>query len=260
MDVIKSEYVYFIKIYEVLNISRAAEELGIQQAGLSKALKLLERNSKSKLFYRTNRGLIPTDSAKILYSKLCTLEETWSQYDDLNIHGKINISSHPLLAQKYLPNFINQSTIRFPNLFINFKFSPSTQVTRDILNFETDIGIVVNPPKHNDLVIHKLAKERIILWGHGNDKVIYYNPEMIGIAKTLKSFKEMKHIPIADYHVLANIVRFTKGYVLAPSSLPIKDRVPFQEVAPVDVALIYHYEREKSKAFVESIKLIKESV
>ena len=243
-----------------MNLSRASEELGIQQAGLSKALKTLEKNTKTKLFYRTNRGLIPTDTAKILYSKLCSLEEVWAQSDKTNIHGKLNISSHPLLAQKYLANFIHKANLNFPELFLNFKFKPSVQVTRDILNFETDIGLVVNPPKHNDLVIHRLAREKIILWGHGTEKVLYYNPEMIGVARTLKAFKEMKHIPIANYHLLANILKQTKGYVLAPSSLPIDPKTPQKEVSPVQVALIYHYEREKSKAFSETVKLIRETV
>lgn len=54
---------YFIQIFESGSILRAAEQLFISQQALSKSLATLEKELGAPLFYRTAKGMIPTQLA-----------------------------------------------------------------------------------------------------------------------------------------------------------------------------------------------------
>ena len=65
----KKEYIYFKKCSELLNVSRAAEQLGLSQSALSKIIAQMEYELKVSLFQRTSRGLkLTPHGTKLLYS------------------------------------------------------------------------------------------------------------------------------------------------------------------------------------------------
>ena len=66
MGPFQKEYDYFLTLCETLNISRASEILGMQQGGLSKPLKKLEKSLGTELFIRKGRGLQITEFGRLL--------------------------------------------------------------------------------------------------------------------------------------------------------------------------------------------------
>jgi DNA-binding transcriptional LysR family regulator len=58
---------YFIAVYEKKSISAAAKACFIAQPSISSAIKHLEESLKNQLFTRHARGVIPTESGKMLY-------------------------------------------------------------------------------------------------------------------------------------------------------------------------------------------------
>lgn len=58
---------HFLTVYELGNVNRAAEKIGISQPALSMSLRHLEDDLGTPLFQRLTRGLIPTEAGEVLY-------------------------------------------------------------------------------------------------------------------------------------------------------------------------------------------------
>lgn len=58
---------YFLLIYDLKNLSKAAKKLGVTQSAVSKNMQKLEAQLALKLFERHTRNVEPTDAAHLLY-------------------------------------------------------------------------------------------------------------------------------------------------------------------------------------------------
>ena len=58
---------YFVALYDERNITKAARRLNVVQPALSMQISRLERTFKTKLFERTSRGVVPTDTGRTFY-------------------------------------------------------------------------------------------------------------------------------------------------------------------------------------------------
>lgn len=58
---------YFVQAYNDKSISKAADNLYISQQALSKSIATLEEEIGSRLFYRTPKGLVPTETGLFLF-------------------------------------------------------------------------------------------------------------------------------------------------------------------------------------------------
>ena len=185
MGPFKREFEYFLILCRTLNISQAAEEAGIQQAGLSKSLKLMESYFEKPLFYRTHRGLKMTPFGEIVKANLLKANELWDQSlgKDLTtleeVVGTLRIGSHTTIALNSFRQFFPELCETHDGLNLEIVLKKSPEITKDVVDFQLDIGIVANPVQHPDLVIVPLTKEFIAFWGMQNTKhkkVLYYNP------------------------------------------------------------------------------------
>lgn len=70
---------YFMKLYEVRSMHKAAEELYISQQGLSKSIQSLESDLRVKLFRRSVSGVIPTESGDYFYEESRHLLNSYMQ-------------------------------------------------------------------------------------------------------------------------------------------------------------------------------------
>ncbi|MBV2179648.1 MAG: LysR family transcriptional regulator [Castellaniella sp.] len=66
MDCLDRPVRYFLKIAELSSLSRAAEDLGLSQSGLSRTLASLESHLGKPLFLRTGRGMEITEAGRKL--------------------------------------------------------------------------------------------------------------------------------------------------------------------------------------------------
>ena len=70
---------YFMKLYEVRSMHKAAEELYISQQGLSKSIQSLESDLRVKLFRRSVSGVIPTEAGTYFYEESRHLLNSYMQ-------------------------------------------------------------------------------------------------------------------------------------------------------------------------------------
>lgn len=112
----------FITITHTENFSKAAQELGVSPAYISKRIKILEKDLNTKLFHRDTRNLTLTEEGKSI------VREAVQLLDDMNalvektkktkeeISGKINICTSFGFGINYVSKAISQLSALYPQL------------------------------------------------------------------------------------------------------------------------------------------------
>ena len=87
----------FIKVAEILNITRAAQELGMTQSGLSKAIKTIENELGVELFSRQKKNLKLTTAGVTFFAEAnnflinCRHLQTGSDANAKSLVGTLSI-------------------------------------------------------------------------------------------------------------------------------------------------------------------------
>jgi DNA-binding transcriptional LysR family regulator len=272
MNPLKKDLQYFLILCETQNISAAAEAAGIQQPGLSKSLKSLEAELDAPLFYRVHRGLKLTPLGESLKSSLFKINELWNELLDESLEkleaiaGNFTLGVHQTIGENSLDKFYTDIVEKNRGLTLKLVFKRSPEVVEGVIQQEIDFGIVAEPFSHPDLVMKKLKTEYLGLWSAvrspDQDSMLYYNPEMIQIAKVLKGYKGYKKVPIGCYSTIANLLLKGKGVGLLPSSVAEKHK-DLQRIGKklktVDIILIYRFDLLKTPATQHIVKTISDA-
>ncbi len=225
--IIKTDYLKFLTIYEEKSLSNAAIKLDVYQAALSKTLKKIEDELSHNLFIRTNRGILPTEQGHKLYSFLKNQINHWNTFNgDIQfkdtVTGVVRIGGHPIILNQFDNVFANIIS-EYPSSDLEFSFARSADITRRVLNFELEFGLVVNPMTFNDLVLKPLSSDEIALFSskkNFNSKIIIYNPELISKAQLVKNAgKKVKLMPIANLSLSISIAKKLNCQLLIPHSI-----------------------------------------
>ncbi len=196
MDINPTDLQYFLVSAETLNLSRAAERLGVGQPTMSQAIRRLESGIGTQLFdrYKTGVRLTPA-GARLLLQGRAALED-WAKLKkdvlaaDVSIEGKYSIGCHVSLGLYILPVFLNALLDENPRLEIQLVHGLSREVTEDVISFRVDFGIVANPTKFPDLVIKELCRDEVGYWiaRGGDEKTMVYDPNLTQSRKLVAQF------------------------------------------------------------------------
>lgn len=165
-----TEIIYFIEIYHIRHVSKAAMRLGVTQPTLTQSLKRLEDKIGTSLFFRTKQGVIPTPSAVLFYNRAKTLKEYWDHIQNdvfsanTEIEGSFIVGCHQSVGAYTIPPLVRNITAEAPKISINLVHDFSRKITEQIVSYDIDIGYVINPPKHPDLVLKKIGADRVTFW------------------------------------------------------------------------------------------------
>lgn len=165
-----NDLVYFVEIANILNFSRTAKHIGISQPSLSLAIKRLEHAIGTELFIRGKNGVALTKAGKRLLSHAKQLLQLWDSVKSeslaahYEVQGNFTLGVHPSVALSTLSSFLPRLLKDYPKLQIQLKHIFSRKLSEDIINLSLDIGLIVNPIKHPDLIIHKLYDDKVTFW------------------------------------------------------------------------------------------------
>jgi DNA-binding transcriptional LysR family regulator len=165
-----AEIDYFIEVYHARHVSKAAMRLGITQPTLTLSLQRLEHKLGTKLFHRTKQGVVPTEQGALFYRKAHGLVEAWNElHKDIGqskhaIQGRFKIGCHQSVGAYTLPRLLGNLREHAPGLEIELAHDFSRKITERVVSFDLDLGFVVNPVRHPDLVLKKLGDDRVLIW------------------------------------------------------------------------------------------------
>lgn len=206
---------YFIEVATTENLSRAAERLGISQPSLSLAIQRLEENLGVAILIRSKRGVTLTQAGKQLLSQSRHLLQQWETLKAKAVHSHDSVSGnfilgcHSSVALFSLPEVLPKLVRDYPDLELKIVHDLSRRITEGIVSMQIDMGIVVNPVHHPDLVLKKLCDDEVTLWhaGHVKASTLLKNPVVLICDPELMQSREiMRRIRRHDIKIERTIV------------------------------------------------------
>ncbi|MCX6118404.1 MAG: LysR family transcriptional regulator [Proteobacteria bacterium] len=276
-----SDIQYFVETAQTLNFSRAADRLGIAQPSLTQAMQRLELALGESVFDRHKRGVTLTPAGKHLLSNAKVLLQTWesvrasSQTTMKEIKGRFTIGCHPSVALYALGQCMPK-LLENPHLEIHLVHDLSRKITEQVINSSVDIGIVVNPIRHPDLIISKIYDDEVTFWATSqvlsklqdkSNNTIIFDPNIIQSAVLLKKAAQAKivvnrTIESSNLEVVASLTASGCGIGILPTRVAKLAHKPLVKLksAPIykdEVCLISRIESKKVASIQYICKTIK---
>ena len=251
MSPFSREFSAFLAVGRELNLTRAAEKLGIQQAGLTKTIQKLEKQLGAELFFRSNTGLVLTPTGRSLFRISDENRAHWDRllgFWQLTLEtpsGEWTFGCHEVIGAILLPRLFKTLLKEFPGVSPVVHFDTSPKTVRAVLAGRVDFGFVAGKIQASELVVKKLFDDAIALYsGEGqHSDVVFYNDEMLGATQALKRIPHSRAIAVRDYRVAGESAAEVGGWALLPKR--IGDTIPGLRLrrmtsASVPISLIYH--------------------
>lgn len=260
---------YFLTVCESKNITRAAELLGISQPSLSLAIKRLENVAQVNLFIRTKTGVDLTREGIAFKTRSEELMELWQSIsEDVKrksdeISGRYTIGAHVSVALTSLISVVSELMTKHRELELSLTHGWSRVITDQVIGFDIDFAMVVNPTPHPDLVISEICRDEVSFYvresGFDRD-VLIYDPNLLQSQSLLNSIKSLglrfkRTITSSSLEFIARLTRAGIGVGLLPSrvvnNLESHQITPWSEGLPIfhdKHCLIYRADAQQTKS------------
>jgi DNA-binding transcriptional LysR family regulator len=221
---------YFMELTRTLNMSRAAERLGVTQSTLSHSLRRLEESLGEDLFVRSKRGLRLTASGGHLLERAQELQNCWdavakSVHEETGeVKGRVRLGCHTAVAQYTLPLFLPKLLKANPLLTVTLSHGLSRHMTEQVVSGGLDLALAINPRPHPDLVIKELLRDRVTVWmaaGCLNPDVLIVEPELVQSQDVLGKLRKKGNnysrvIESSSLEVIAQLMNAGVGCAILP--------------------------------------------
>jgi DNA-binding transcriptional LysR family regulator len=255
---------YFDVVATTKNVTRASEILGITQPTLSYSIKRLERELGGDLFVRLKNGVELTHLGIEFQQRGKAVLFEWEQAQKIvsdhqsTVTGLYSLGLHPSVAlytlESFLPNLLKKHT----GLELTLKHDLSRSITEQIISWNIDFGIVVNPKRHLDLVIKELCKDQVTLFKSKDlkdAKNLIYDPNLNqsqSILKKLKQRNTYNDLISDNLEVVSKLTSLGIGIGVLPTRVaqnyPNLTKVKDAPVYTDRICLAYRNEKQKSLA------------
>ena len=263
-----TDLTYFVEIAQVENFSRASERLGVSQPTLSLAMKRLEENIGAQLFVRTKSGVHLTPCGRSLLAKARFLMQEWERTREQSVEaqdevrGEIRLGCHVSVALYSLSLFLPKLLKQHPQLEVKLVHDLSRHIMESVISLKLDLGVVINPVRHPDLVCKKLCDDEVTLWKLRGQKevpsVLICDPELLQTQDLQKRLKKTKlnflrTLSSSSLEVISDLTSSGVGVGILPSRLVQKLAPKLERVAEApsfkdELYLIYRVENRRVRA------------
>jgi DNA-binding transcriptional LysR family regulator len=181
--------------------------------------------------------------------------------DEGEISGYYSLGCHVSVGMYTLHHFLPSLLRDNPRLQINLTHDLSRKITEAVIDFKLDVGLVVNPIRHPDLVIKPLFEDAVCLWTSTkrfNSDVLIYDPELmqsqhiIGLMAKEKLIFD-RTITSGSLEIIRSLISSGAGVGILPSRVARlaepKSLTPFREKNFKffdKISLIYRSDLQKS--------------
>lgn len=152
----------FISASRHLSFTKAAEELCVTQGAISQNIRKLEKELGLSLFHRFTRRIVLTEEGERLLGSLqrslTDINDSVRSIKSQELNGRLNISSTPSLASKWLATRLKNFSERYPGISVHLRSR------NDLVDFETesvDVALYYGGGVHPDLNVTFLMDEEL---------------------------------------------------------------------------------------------------
>lgn len=271
MSVLQKEVSYFLAVADSLNVSKAAESMGLQQSALSRAILRLEEDLGQKLFRRRSNGVSLTTAGEQFLTAVKVTKDTWESaigallYRAETPTGLVKFGFHSSLGQKYFPLVSNQFTDLFPGLELEATTLSSLRVARRVNEQTLDFGLVVSRLRFPELVGKKVGSDFVGAFQkdpHHEPKRLVVNPDMLASASVFRRYSGMRKLVISDYDIIAQVCSRGGAIGFLPQS--VAERYPGLQLVGkphlrADVFAIVHKDKLAAPAYRKMFEALTET-
>lgn len=159
----------FLQVYEDRSITKAAKSLFITPQGLSKSIKSLEDELSVALFYRTPRGIIPTEHGIALKQKahhiMTEMEAIQLDFDNLTkcAKGKIDVACAYGILSALSPDCIFEFKKANPWIDLSVVEYTDKFAEEAVWRGDADLGMTIGPIDEHHFDYRLLKKFQAML-------------------------------------------------------------------------------------------------
>lgn len=158
-----------ISLSELRNLSAAAAQVGLSQAGASMALSRMESALGQPLFQRMTQGMVATDAGALIVSRgkriLAELRHMQSDVAAIAgaMEGRVAIGALPLGRTYLLPTAIAATLRRHPNIRVTTVESPYEALVAGLRDGDIDfiVGALRSEERNAGLIAESLFEDRL---------------------------------------------------------------------------------------------------
>ena len=162
-------FTVFAAVAKYRSMSRASEELFISQPAVSKHLRLLEENYKTKLYARGGKGIELTEAGRIFLRSVKTifrqherLKQTLSTAISGSKDAVLTVGGSYGPSASLLPSLMARFRKSHPGVQLHLRTADRLVVERMILNGEIDLAVLNNPPRNRHLTMVPYRSEPLV--------------------------------------------------------------------------------------------------
>lgn len=160
---------WFVVLAECEHVTDAADELGVSQPALSRALARFEAEAGAPLFDRVSRrlrlnpyGRIMLEHARRSLAEMRSATERIAALRDPDA-GRVRLAFLHSLASWYVPEQLRRFRNSFPDIRFELFQGPAHELIVRVEGGGADIAVTSPRPTSGDLVWHQLYVERLCL-------------------------------------------------------------------------------------------------
>lgn len=237
------EMKYIIMIAETKNMTKAAQKLYISQPALHKALRKVEDELHTTLFYRKGHECFPTDTGLIVLHYINRILDSTNEMKEkiLDIQnlkqGNVTIGFPSVVGTLYLPQILIDFQKKYPNISLKTIEAGANELCVLVENGTLDAAIVVRPVRSQSLSEIPLLQDQIVVginnehpWAKRSHVTIRdfenvsfntFDPSFSVHTQLLDLFKINKVSPNIDFcgsssEFLCEITALSNGIVILP--------------------------------------------
>ena len=164
------QFNYILAVAETRHFETAADKCFVAQSTLSTMISRFEDEIEIKVFDRSVKPVELTQEGKIIVGRLKRIRFEIDQLQDSiqelkgEMKGEIKIGCIPTVAPFLLPLFLQNFSIKYPDLFLEIKELTTSEIEKQILSRDLDIGIVSTTMILKDFTKLPIYEESFVLY------------------------------------------------------------------------------------------------
>lgn len=290
MDLLHLEH--FLAVVDEGTFTRAAERVNRTQPAISQSVRRLEEEVGAPLFARDVHDVTLTEVGRVLAESarrlLAMRDDALRQVAELRTlkAGRLTVAAHESAAVYLLPAPLKNYLNRFPNIKVGIQRSRLTEIPRQVMDREVDLGFVKNEPTfhelhwvevHSDEMVlvaapsHPLAAQpNVGIQDLGSEQFVIHHGCSTTTDRILQLFEQHRTRcrVVAELWSFENVKSFVReevGLAIVPAITVRREladgtlvRVPLRELSmPRRTLMIYRDQGYLSDSATELIKLVR---
>lgn len=289
MDI--KDITYFVELAKEKNFTRASNNLHISQPALSKAIKLLEYETNTKLIERNTKMFKLTQQGEIFFENakkaLDIIKfEMYKLKDCLTYSKKVlKLGLPPVIGAAYFPSIIAKFQEKYPDIKIQIIEEGSNEIKEKVKDEEIELGVTIIPIESKTLTTIPIAKGHVVLVVNKkhklsskkyidikelkNEKFITFNEDFMMYDKTIDACKECGFEPdiilkTSQWDFIIEMISLNQGITIIPKPIVKRFKVNDIKMIPIkspeiswDIGFILkdnEYISTSAKLFIEYVR------